>query len=189
MVQDVSSNWKCNRAVNCYVCGSILDWIVAANGVYDVMCAVGILFLPNTIFFSKLAQLHPTMFAEAADQNHPILRRALAYWLITYGAVRIAIFVRCDAVDYLGAVSYFVEAAAFAFEDVVHNTTVRQKVAWVSWSSVLLGIWVLLRPLELYSQSPPDVAIEAYLPVIAAVLLVVTASTLWCVWSVQKRHI
>jgi hypothetical protein len=137
---------SCDGAISWYVCGVVLDWIVAANGMYDIMCAIGIIFLPNTFILASLSQLHPTMFIETADQNHPILRRVLAYWLITYGVVRIAVFVHNDVVDYLIAMTYFVEAAAYAFEDVFHQTTVRYKVAWVSWSSVVLGICVIMCP-------------------------------------------
>jgi hypothetical protein len=122
----------------------VLDWVVCANGIYDVVCALSILFLPNTWIFRNLAQLHPTIFSAVTDQINPILRRTLAYWLITYGIVRVAV-VRCDdVIDYLIASTYFLEAAAFTFEHVVHGTTQRNKVVWVACSSILLGTCILM---------------------------------------------
>lgn len=177
----------CAGAVDCYLGGAILDWVVSANGVYDIMCAVGILFLPNVWIFSNLAQLHPTMFTTPENQNHPILRRSLAYWLLTYGSMRIAIVRRDDVVDYLVAMTYFLEAAAFAFEDVVHLTTQRDKVAWVSWSSVLLGIWVILRPLTLYS-SPEESVASIWLPITGFVFVCTTGAAIWCVCSPLSKE-
>jgi hypothetical protein len=123
----------------------LLDWVVGGNGLYNIMCAIGILFLPKTLLFSRLAQLHPTMFTSLSDQTNPVVRRVLAYWLLTYGFTRLAVVRHCDNVDCLVGMTYFLEAAAFGLEDVVHHTTSRFKAVWVCNSSILLGIWVVLR--------------------------------------------
>ncbi len=138
---------------------SVLDWIVCINGLYDIMCAVGILFLPNTVGFTGLAKLHPTMFRDPAIQDHPIVRRLLAYWLITYGCVRMAVFNHDMAVDFLAASTYFIEAWAYAYEDLAYETTIRAKVAWVSWSSVVLGLLIFFRPVDVYYSLRHDWAV------------------------------
>lgn len=128
---------------------SVLDYVVFMNGVYDILCAFGILFQPNILVFSKFAKLHPTMFSDEAYQKHPILRRILAYWILTYGLIRIAIIRHDIAIDVLVATTYLLEASAFAFEDIAHSTTQRYKVAWVSLTSAFMCIWVVWRALEL----------------------------------------
>jgi hypothetical protein len=120
------------------------------------MCAVGILFLPNTIGFSGLAKLHPTMFSDPTDQHHPIVCRLLAYWLTTYGFVRIAVFKHDTTVDFLVASTYFIEAWAYSYEDVMYGTTIRSKVAWVSWSSVVLGLLIFFRAMVVYGPFHPE---------------------------------
>jgi hypothetical protein len=122
----------------------MLDSLVAVNGVYDIMCAIGILFLPNMCIFSTLARLHSGIFTATVDPTHPLLQRVLAYWILTYGITRMAIIMHVNAIDYLVATTYFLEAAAFVWEDAVHATTQRRKVLWVSCSSTILGSCVLL---------------------------------------------
>jgi Erg28 like protein len=125
----------------------MLDFLIVANGVYDILCAVGILFLPNTPVFCTLARLHPTMFKHKQEQNNAVLCRFLAYWLLTYGAVRIATSLDDVMIDYLAAITYFIEAAAFEYENVVFHNTQRSKVTWVTCSCMFLGICMLQRKL------------------------------------------
>jgi hypothetical protein len=61
-----------------------------------------------------------------------------------------AVFRHDMAVDFLAASSYFIEAWAYAYEDVFYRTTIRSKVAWVSWSSVVLGLLIFFRPVSVY---------------------------------------
>lgn len=118
--------------------------LVGLNGAYDLLCAACIILLPDGC--GLLADLHPGCF----KVNRKDVNRMLAYWLLTYGAVRACVPVGGDVVRFLGAVSYFVEAGAFAWEDLVHGSTVRWKAVWVCLSSALLG-GLLLNELAIFS--------------------------------------
>jgi hypothetical protein len=80
----------------------ILKLFIFVNGIYDLLCAVAILFYPNTI----IGNIHPSIFnKEIKCHSQPDARmrkykyvqsscagqlnnRLLAYWLITYGSIR-----------------------------------------------------------------------------------------------------
>jgi hypothetical protein len=106
--------------------------LVCANGIYDIVCAFSILFASN----SGIAQLHTSVFSLPFD---PLARRMLAYWLITYGAIRIAAVSHNRAVRFLVIMTYLLEAAVFATEHVVHDTTHWHKAAFVSTTC----IWIV----------------------------------------------
>jgi predicted benzoate:H+ symporter BenE len=110
--------------------------LVCANGVYDILCALGILLVPNT----GIAQLHTSMFSLPLD---PLARRMLAYWLITYGAIRVAAMSRNKTLHSLVVMTYLLEAAAFAAEHLVHDTAHWQKVAFVSTSCICIAYYYL----------------------------------------------
>jgi hypothetical protein len=133
--------------------GYILNAVLYITGIYDILCCFSILFLSEIPPFSLLSKLHPTMFAKEADIEHPVLRRLLAYWLVTYGAVRTAAGFsseRQDGLDICAAMTCFFEGIAFAYEAKVGNM-VLQKVQFVTASSIVLGVYVLLRPLGVFN--------------------------------------
>jgi hypothetical protein len=115
----------------------MFSYIVCANGIYDVVCAVGIIVPPNTFLLSSLGCLHPNMFVEPIDA---VTRRILSYWLATYGVVRIAAVMNNDIVDILVIFTYLFEAYVFTLEYIFYKTTHGCKVAWVSASSILLAV-------------------------------------------------
>ncbi len=124
-----------------------LDATLFANGTYDVLCCISILFLSNTAPFSHLSKLHADMFAEK-DRAHPTVRRVLAYWVGTYGVVRaLAGAHRGLGLDACAAATYFAEALAFALESAAGNT-VGWKAHFVAASSAALGAWTLQRALR-----------------------------------------
>ena len=105
----------------------------------------------------RLASLHPGLFAAKEHTEHPVIRRLLAYWLLTYGMVRTAaatvdFFPSEGGVDcnnhhhsffyvlYLVAsLTYFVEAFAWEYERVVTKTVVSSRAVFVVLSSLGLG--------------------------------------------------
>jgi hypothetical protein len=96
---------------------------------------------------SMRPRFHPTMFIIPID---PITQRILAYWVMTYGAIRISAIMHSDAVDGLVRMTYVFEAIVFAFEYVVHGTTHLYKTVWVVVSCILLTSTTLMRsPLRL----------------------------------------
>ena len=91
--------------------------ILLLNGVYDMCCCLGILFLSNVPGFAQLSRLHNTMFVDDENVENPIIRRLLAYWLMTYGMVRTVAGARQElALDVAAALTYFIEAFCFEFE-------------------------------------------------------------------------
>jgi hypothetical protein len=134
--------------------GNILITVVlVANGVYDLCCCFGILFLPDLPGFAQLSQLHNTMFSESENSNHPVIKRLLAYWLMTYGMVRtVAGAYPYFMLDIVAALTYFIEAFCFEFESRTEKTMIQRKVTFVSVFSFILGVVVILRPFGFYSQ-------------------------------------
>lgn len=113
--------------------------VVACNGVYDLLCAASILFLSDASFLGILAKLHPNMFVDDRDRDNPVVRRLLAYWLATYGCVRVAACARDRRTDILAIATYFIEACAYANEYIIYRTAAGDKAAFVSLSSLVIG--------------------------------------------------
>jgi len=126
----------------------IITGILFLNGVYDLMCMAGILWLSKVPIFDGLSQLHPTMFSSKDHSEHPVIKRLLAYWIMTYGTVRlIAGIYTEEGLDYVAAASYFIEALCFEIELLKGKTLLTEKVRFVSIFSAALGVLVMLRPM------------------------------------------
>ncbi len=108
-----------------------------ANGVYDILCTVSILWLSNIPGFRALSGLHVSMFKEIS----PLAQRLLAYWIFTYGLVRLMAAIYDDVA--LGAVTYFVESIVFEYELHTGASLVLWKTRFVSVLSLVLGIVIL----------------------------------------------
>jgi hypothetical protein len=118
---------------------NVIEGIVVANGIYDIASAVGILLFYRLPALRVLANLHIKMFRFDEDRKNATFRRALAYWIFTYGCIRMAILARTPLTDYLAIVSYLIEATVYLIEDAVHTRVDRKKAIWVCSSSILLG--------------------------------------------------
>jgi hypothetical protein len=73
-----------------------LSWFVMLNGLYDISCAISILIDPS--FFLSTLHLHMFDFidgkgdgTDSGDENIYLsaFRRFLAYWILTYGVIRL----------------------------------------------------------------------------------------------------
>lgn len=125
-----------------------MDFILVLNGIYDVACAFSILWLDRFPGFNVLSSLHLAMFEKNEHKEHPVIRRLLAYWIVTYGTVRIAAGLHRDAgLDIVGALTYFIEAFCFEHELRFGGTMVRSRVTFVSVLSLALGICIWCRPI------------------------------------------
>lgn len=128
--------------------------IIFVNGIYDLLCAVAILFYPNTI----IGNIHPSIFNSHPRARQPDARmrkyaqedcadqlknRLLAYWLITYGSIRCFILHENKTINLLIALSYFIEAFAYGYEYIYYKTTIKYKVVWISLSSLIIGSLLL----------------------------------------------
>ena len=117
-----------------------LHFLVGLNGIYDLLCSASLLFLGERPLFCHLARLHTHMFEGQADQQNPLVQRLLAYWIATYGFVRlVAGITHSDLADQMAAVTYIIEGGAYALESAVHRSTVESKSMWVSWSCAAMS--------------------------------------------------
>ena len=116
----------------------LLYKIIFINGIYDIICGLSILLLPN----SYIANIHPLIFNDEY-LNNSLLKRLLAYWIITYGFIRISIIIPSLTIKILIALSYFIEAYAFTYEYILFKTTIYYKTLWIFSSASLLGFLCL----------------------------------------------
>ena len=128
------------------------------NGVYDILCSVGILWFSDVPFFSELSKLHTNMFAEEIHRDNPVIKRLLAYWLMTYGLVRLSAgLFGSSHLYFVAAMTYFIEAFCFEYENRVGKTMISYKVTFVSVFSVALGCICLLNKQMAHSDLRSDV--------------------------------
>lgn len=120
---------------------SVLDLLVFFNGIYDIICATCIISHIHQL--SYIANIHQTIFIP--NQNYQMVNRLLGYWIMTYGIVRISIYKRNKVINTLISATYFIEVIYYTNEDILYGTVIKWKVAWISFSSILLGILVLFR--------------------------------------------
>ena len=105
----------------------ILYYIVKLNGLYDILCALSILkYIENPV----CSTIHINMMAKY--KHNPLFERFLAYWIFTYGFVRIG-----DT--HLIPYSYYIEAAVFTNE-MYRETIYFDKGLFVIISSLIMGI-------------------------------------------------
>jgi hypothetical protein len=108
----------------------MLSTIVKINGIYHILSALSILKIVN---IPILRIIHLQMFKNMSYE--PMFERFLAYWIFTYGILRIRYTV---FVPY----SYYIEALFVANECLVHETIVFEKGMFVIITSGLLGYFV-----------------------------------------------
>ena len=97
-----------------------MQYVLWANGLYDVACAAGMVLDLGPV-------PHLTMLV---DEPTPLARRMLAYWVFTYGVVRLS----CHRE--LGAATYFIEAMCFYMEGVLGTM--------VPWRASVAGVLCLV---------------------------------------------
>jgi len=131
---------------------NVVPAILILNGLYDILCGCCILWQCETIqLFVYLGSLHPTMFIEPNHSNHPVIRRLLAYWLFTYGLVRLfAGMTEEFYLDIVAAITYFLEAFCYEYERWIGQTVIHEKTTFVSVFSFILGVIVISRPFGVY---------------------------------------
>lgn len=111
----------------------MLREVIFLNGIYDMACAATHL-LGHRGNSWLLSRLH-------ADMLEPeIQQRMLAYWIFTYGIVRLAAFSSAlQSWECMVSCSYSAEAAAYALEGFYFGTVDKKKAAWVSLTSIALA--------------------------------------------------
>ena len=113
-----------------YKLEKILSIILIINGVYDIICAVSILYFPKVLF----AKIHTKMYIDSSTllSNH-----FLAYWILTNGIIRLFSGIY-SKMYFAAAITYFVEIFVFINE----MTTEKMKllhVFFVVITSFIIG--------------------------------------------------
>jgi len=117
----------------------IVKSLIVFNGIYDIFCGISIILFFHTNSPNTFACLHPTIFVYNKELIHPIFYRMLAYWIITYGMVRIMYFYDSKYIRILVSLTYLLEASVFGFEFYCYESTLAYKTLWVSSSSFVLS--------------------------------------------------
>lgn len=120
----------------------MLREIIFLNGIYDLLCAASHLLNQN----NALTKLHGDLLLLSREDpaEKELQQRMLAYWILTYGLVRLAAAAPLlDTWECVVASNYFVEAFAYAMEGFVHGTVDGKKAAFVCVTSAGLGAAVL----------------------------------------------
>lgn len=106
----------------------MIYYIIKINGIYDIICALSILeLLPNNI----TSYLHTGMFNKTL--HNFIHKRTLAFFILTYGVIRI------HNHKYLTTYSYIIEALYY-MNELTYNTIFIDKGLFVISTSLLLAI-------------------------------------------------
>ena len=118
---------------------AFVDLLLLVNGVYDVVCAISILWLPA----SCLGRLHLHVFNETET---PTANRIFAYWILTYGLDRIiAGAYTSPATDAIAVLSYLMESATYYHESSVFASVDAGKASFVYLASLFLSVMVATR--------------------------------------------
>ena len=123
--------------------------LVLLNGVYDLVCFTAIMWLPWLPGFSSF---HLGVLRDEEDRRHPLVRRLLAYWILTYGTVRVLCGLldhESYAMDCAAAMTYAIEVFGFEYELCSEGTMVRSKVTAITLMSLPIATALfVIRPLE-----------------------------------------
>lgn len=112
--------------------------LLVLNGIYDVICAISLIWFYDIFPFSLFSRLHITMYKDKEVIENKIIKRLLAYWIFTYGIIRIQAGI--NEWKMLGSITYFIEGFCFLIEDFMDNKVVKYKIYSVILMCLLLII-------------------------------------------------
>lgn len=114
-----------------------INFILILNGIYDLFCSFSILFLSNPLSFIHINMFHHSI-------HSPIINRLLAYWILTYGSIRlISGFYPSNITYFISANTYFIEAFCYEYELFINNLMFKYKIRFVSISSIIIFTQIL----------------------------------------------
>ena len=114
----------------------MINSIIFINGIYDLICGFTILFFSSNVYLKPIANLHPMIFKE--EFRNDLIKRLLAYWIITYGIIRTAVIFKNNCIFIMIIISYFIEILAYSNENYFYKTTDNNKVLWRNGLSFLI---------------------------------------------------
>ena len=106
----------------------ILKLAIKLNGAYDILCAISIL---NLMYIPFLRDIHLSMIQPPIQD--PIVERFFAYWIFTYGIIRL--HDNTALISY----SYYIEAF-FILNEYIHTSICPEKAIFIVITSLLLGM-------------------------------------------------
>ena len=115
---------------------SLIIGLVVLNGVFDLLSA-----------FIKNFNLHSIVFNDNDNDNDNDSRndRFLKYWVMTNGFIRLFIILNNIYVDYIIILTYLIEIFVFNYEYFIYNSTKILNTIFISISSFLLIILILIK--------------------------------------------
>ena len=131
---------------------NILCSFIVINGFYDIFCAIYLVtFKKHTLWLNDICHktIHTGMFTNDLSCKE---RRLLAYWIFTYGYMRLCTgftFQKYDEFSFnhplllTAAASYFLEGTLFEIEAMCSKTMIMWKVHAVALVCFLLGTLVI----------------------------------------------
>jgi hypothetical protein len=109
---------------------TIIKKSIFLNGVYDIICAASLLNIIHPFF----TQFHLNMFYKRLDFD-TLEIRLLAYWIATYGSIRIIGSYK------IICISYCIEACVIMNETFIKKTIYLDKGFFVIFFSFLLAFY------------------------------------------------
>ena len=120
----------------------LLDNILIINGIYDIVCALSILFPNDTMPFYRL---HLDMF-HVEMRSSPLFQRMLAYQILLCGIVRIIAGIQHEKGLYILAIStYLIEFGWIEYENLVYNTMNSYRAHFTSLFSIVLACYIVVK--------------------------------------------
>jgi hypothetical protein len=115
----------------------MINNILIINGIYDIISAL-------LLLFNHSLSIHLNMFINKNNKNNKIIQRFFAYWIFTYGIIRLITGIYNIKILYLiGSLTYFIEALCFKYENIIGNTMDNDKVNFVVILSSIFGLLII----------------------------------------------
>jgi len=105
----------------------MIYYIIKLNAVYDILCALCIL---NILDIPVLNTIHISMLI---DKHSDISQRFFAYWIFTYGCMRLS------NDPFTVKMSYGIEALCIANEYLIYSSIKKEKAIFVILCSLILA--------------------------------------------------
>ena len=113
---------------NCYFNKSVIHIIIQLNGLYDIICGLLILLFPyfNHLHY-KLYKKHFIFMIEynnlsshnlSIQVSNNIIKRLLAYWIITYGIIRL-LYINNSNLNKSNKISNYIVLSTYIIEIIV----------------------------------------------------------------------
>lgn len=116
-----------------------VDTLLVLNGIYDIICALSILF-PNDNF--PAYRLHLDMF-HVEMRSSPLFQRMLAYQILVCGTIRLAAGIQREKGLYMLAIgTYLIEFGWIEYENMVYHTMNSYRAHVTAVFSIGLAVYI-----------------------------------------------